>query len=82
MRVEIYYKAPDSQILDLTDEQEMLWVEYANALDEANDLRGKEGWSRSVMNLFDKADVAYESFVESIQLALYHDLPIDEVTEW
>lgn len=67
MKVEIYFEAPDTQILELTDEQAELWTIYRDAVKR---------------KAYAKAEEAYENFEESIQFDLDYDMPIDEIIEW
>lgn len=82
MKVEIYYEAPDAQILELTDEQAELWTIYSDAVERSRELQRSQGWTNETWEAYAKVDEAYENFEESIQFALDYDMPIDEITEW
>lgn len=82
MKVEIYYEAPDAQVLELTDEQAELWTIYSDAVNRSRELQRTQGWTSETLAAHAKVDEAYENFEESIQFALDYDMPIDEITEW
>ncbi|HEY6020055.1 MAG TPA: hypothetical protein VIY48_09180 [Candidatus Paceibacterota bacterium] len=83
MKVEIYYEAPDTQVLELSEGQDELWIDYSSKLERAREIRVATGWSEEATKAYNEADRAYETFLDSINLDLEHpDLEVDEVIEW
>lgn len=82
MKVEIYFEAPESQVLELNESQSELWIDYTSLLENARELQRSQGWTDETLEAYYKTDRAYEKFEESIQFYLDYDIPIDEITEW
>lgn len=83
MKVEIFYEAPMSQVLTLTDEQAELFTEYESALERTRELQRSQGWTDETMESFSRVDDAYDEFVESINSDLdYPDLGLEDIEKW
>lgn len=81
MQVEVYYDAP-SEVIDLSEEEEELWIRYNEALDVARKARRTEGWRAATVHL-SKADHLYEEFFDLISDRLsYQDVEVEDITEW
>lgn len=81
MRIEIFYEAP-SEVIDLNEEEEELWIRHIETKDLASEVRRTEGWGAAMAH-FSRADRLYEEFVDLISYRLtYQDVDVEDITEW
>jgi hypothetical protein len=82
VKVEIYYEAPDSQVIELTDEQAELWTIYSDAVDRSREVLGLQGWGSDAWAKASEAvDVAYGNLERSIRPSMDPDVMIADIIE-
>ncbi len=81
MKVEVYFEQPDSDIIELNEEQEELWIEYSTSLEKAREISREQGWKAARFE-YNRADNALDSLIGSLRYDLSYDLPVEDITEW
>lgn len=81
MKIEVWYEAPDADVIELDEDQEEVWLKYSDLRVKAmGALRNRE--YEKYHELDREADLLFEELVESIFPQLAHDLPIEDINEW
>lgn len=86
MKIEIWYEAPDADVIDLNEEQTELFEKYTRLQDEATkclrDAGDPDRWAK-YREAESEAQEVYEKLMESIHSKLSHpDLNVEQITEW
>ena len=82
MKIEVYYEAPDADIIELNEDQEAAWLAYRSKLEEARAAQREKGWTAATP-LYTEADTLYEDLIEELYFSLqYPEFEIEDIQEW
>lgn len=86
MKIEIWYEAPDPDVIDLNEEQTELFEKYTRLQDEATEhlrnMSDPDRWAK-YREAESEAQAKFDELMESIYFKLsYPGLNVEEITEW
>jgi hypothetical protein len=81
MKIEVWYEAPDADVIELNEEEEELWIKYSDLREKAMEAVRNREYDK-YREIDGEADDLFEELSDLLYPKLTHNLPVEDITEW